>query len=117
MGVGETNESARRSVFVIAADAALHFVPVIRVRMYGRDQRVRLTGHVIALRAKIWSRKARLQALDLRTGLLLFLAVLRYQFLCFKHFGRFRLAEFVLKMPEHGKAVFPALFTHDGNSK
>jgi hypothetical protein len=110
-------ELPRRSIFLIAADWASHLVPPIWVRMYGRDQKGRLTFQVIALWAKIRLRQWHLQALNLRTRMFLFFAVLRYHLLCFKHFGRFRLAIFVLKIAEHFKAVLLALFTHPSDPK
>jgi hypothetical protein len=49
-----------------------------------------------------------------RNRLFLFHAILRYYSLCFEHFGRFRQADFLIKMLEHMTTVFLALFSHDG---
>lgn len=57
-----------------------------------------------------WKRKA--QARYFRASVGLFFAVIRYHLLCFKHFGRIRLAVFFLELPEVPKTVFLALFAH-----
>ena len=42
-----------------------------------------------------------------------FFAKIRYHLLCFKHFGRFRLALFLLQLPEYFRFVLLCLFTHN----
>jgi len=66
--------------------------------------------------AATWNAKWQARARYLRASVLLFFAIFRYRFLCFKHFGRFRLAIFVLKTPELLKAVFLTLFAHPNDS-
>ena len=72
--------------------------------------------HNPTTRTLIWFWKWQARSRYLRASVLLFFAVLRYRFLCFKYFGRFRLAIFVLKTPELLKAVFLALFAHPHDS-
>ncbi len=78
-----------------------------------------MTFHKPASWTQICLWKTRFKARYCLTVACLFLAKLHYYFLCFKHFGWLRLVIFILKMPEHLKAVALALFTHphDFNAK
>ena len=72
---------------------------------------------IVTLGTKIWFWKRRAEARYCLASLGLFFAVLRYNLLCFKHFGWRRLAIYALKTPEHLKAIRLALFTHQSSSK
>ena len=62
-------------------------------------------------RRMIW----RLKAEQLLCALALSFLKLRYHLLCFAHFGWRRALIFLLKTPEHFKAVLLDLFTHGGH--
>jgi hypothetical protein len=62
----------------------------------------------------LWKRRA--EAMYCLASARLFLAEFRYHFLCFKHFGWRRGAVYLLKTPEHCKAIGIALFTHSSHS-
>jgi hypothetical protein len=70
-----------------------------------------------AHRARIGVWKLQTEASLLRVKALLFFAIIRYHLLCFKHLGWRRLLIFMLKTPEHFKAIFLALFTHPSYPK
>lgn len=76
----------------------------------GQEGAMSMVNPTLWAKVNLWKWQAR--ARYCLTSARLLLAIFRYHFLCFQHFGWRRAAIYLLETPEHLKAIALALFTH-----